>query len=139
MLRHLGYWAEREKDWKKVVEFLDRVWPRQLVARTSRAAAVLAGLAMSAGDQMPEVTRAVLPFLAVADVRWTDPMPIRLSHDDIVERFPAEHLAILHATLSVDPGSWAWGTNGLIERLGKIEIMRSDPRLIELRRRMGGH
>lgn len=138
VLRNLGYWAEQEKDWTKVVEFLDRVWPHQLVARTSRAAAELAGLAMSAGDQMPEVTRAVLPFLTVADDGWADPIRIRRSDDNMVERFPVEHVAILHATLGVDARSWAWGTSGLIERLGQNETVRNDPRLIELRRRMGG-
>lgn len=139
VLRHLDRWSQQAQDWSKAVEFIEKVWPRQLIAKTPAAASALAGLALSAGEQMPAVTRAVLPLLTAADNGWADSILIRRSDDNMVERFPEEHLALLHAALGTDVRTWAYGTHGLIDGLGRIASVNRDPRLVELRRRMRGY
>ena len=136
VLRSLDHWSQRDQNWTGVLDFISNVWPRQLVAKTPAAASALAGMALSAGDQMPRVTRAVLPLLTVAEDGWADPIHLRRSDDDLLERFPDEHLALLYAALGADVRKWAYGTQGMIERLGRVASVRNDGRLIELRRRL---
>ena len=138
VLRTAGQWSEQDGEWTPTVELLEDVWPRQLVARTPAAASALAGLAMSAGESMPRLTRVVLPLLSPAAEDWTDPIQLRPAKDDLVERFAAEHLAILDAALGDDPTKWAYGAPALIKRLSEIDAVKGDSRLARLKKRMGG-
>jgi hypothetical protein len=136
IIRQLGLWARRSGDWSGVVTFVESVWPRQLVARTRGAASALASLAMSAGEAMPEVTRVVVSLISPADDSWTDPLYLRAPNDDLVERFPEEHLAVLHAATGADQ-TWVPNiTAALIGKLSAIESTRHDPRLREVQRRI---
>jgi hypothetical protein len=139
VLRHLDRWCQQDQKWSNALEFIECVWPRQLVAKTPAATSALVGLATSAGEQMPLVTRAVLPLLSIASGDWAGVIHFRRTGDDMVERFPEEHLALLYAALGADARTWAYGMHDLIDRLCRVETIRSDPRLVELRRRAGRH
>ena len=136
LVRRLGQWSEDSGDWSSTVTFVEKVWPRQLVARTQAAASVLAGLAMTAGDAMPQVAHVVVPLLSLASTDWTDPLYLRKPDDNLLERYPTEHLSILYSVLSDDPRYWPHIIAQIIVKLAEIEPTRNDPRLDELRRKM---
>jgi hypothetical protein len=120
----------------QTTEFLDRVWPRQLAARSPAASAALAEIALRAGERMPEVTAAVLPVLETT-AEPSDALPlVHRAEDGQISRFPAEHLALLYAVLPENAQVWPWGMAQVIERLAGIAPLKNDPRLSELRRRL---
>jgi len=112
------------------------VWPRQLAARSPAASAALAEIALRAGERMPEITAAALPVIETT----AEPIDgLRLVHraDDVgISRFPVEHLALFYALLSEDAQLWPWGMPQLVEKLARVALLKNDPRLTELRRRL---
>ncbi|MEO7465751.1 MAG: hypothetical protein ABIV36_01930, partial [Sphingobium limneticum] len=136
-LRSLADWSERSKETADdVPEFLTAVWPRQLAVRTPAASAALADLALRSGENMPQVSQAVVPFLETT-AEHVEALPrFRRADDEILARFPREHLDILFAILPEDPALWPWGMDVLMERFASLPELKSDPRLSELRRRV---
>ena len=85
---------------------------------------------------MPEVAHAVVPLLSPPDDTWTEPLYLRQSTDDLVERFPEEHLAVLYGVVGKNPKWWPHVAALLMDKLTSIESTRQDPRLHELRKRV---
>ena len=136
-LRSLADWGERSEEVAaQVPEFLTKVWPRQLAVRTPAASAALAELALRSGQNMPHVTRAIIPLVETTAAHVEALPRFRRAHDEILERFPREHLEILFAILPEDVALWPWGMDQLIERFTTMPDLKSDPKLAELRRRL---
>lgn len=138
LLRRVARFADEEQDVcaDQTVEFLHSVWPRQLAARGPAASAALVELALRSGDRMPEVTAAVLPVIETTAEPISALPYIRRTKDDVLSRFPKEHLALLHAALPEDAALWPWGMSQLVERFYAVPELKDDPRLTDLRRRL---
>lgn len=137
VLRLIADWAEESKECaEQTIEFLDRVWPRQLAARSPAASAALAEVALRAGERMPEVTAAVLPVLETTAEPIDGMRLVHRAEDERISRFPVEHLALLYAVLPEDAQLWPWGMPQVVEKLAGVALLKNDPRLSELRRRL---
>ena len=137
VLRLIAAWAEKSEECAgQTTEFLDRVWPRQLAARSPAASAALAKVALRAGARMPEVTAAVLPVVETTAEPIDALALVHRAEDDQISRFPAEHLALFYAVLPEDAQVWPWGMAQVVEKLAGIASLKNDPRLSELRRRL---
>lgn len=136
-LRSLADWSEQSEEVAaEVPEFLGKVWPRQLAVRTPAASAALADLALRSGENMPHVTQAILPLVETTTAHVEALPRFRRADNEILERFPREHLEILFAILPEDVALWPWGIDQMIERFNIIPTLKSDPKLAELRRRL---
>jgi len=137
VLRAIARWAEETEECaRQTTEFLDWVWPRQLAARSPAASAALAEIALRAGARMPEVTAAVLPVLEATAEPIHALLHVLYDEDDQISRFPVAHLTLLYVVLPEDAQVWPWGTAQVVEKLAGIELLKNDPRLSELRRRL---
>lgn len=136
-LRSLTDWGERSEEVAaQVPEFLTRVWPRQLAVRTPAASAALADLALHSGQSMPRVTQAIMPLVETTAVHVEALPRFRRADDEILKRFPREHLEIFFAILPEDVALWPWGMDQMIESFTTMPDLKSDPKLAELRRRL---
>ena len=61
---------------------------------------------------------------------------LRRSGDNIVDRYPEQSLALLHAVLPDNALAWPYGMEGILQRIGKADsALNTDDRLISLKRR----
>jgi hypothetical protein len=117
--------------------FLDEVWPRQSFVRSGGAMSALAQIALTgAGKDVPALTEAVLPLLTVA----SNAAPLGLwwmhSQDQTVAAHSEQYLAIMSAILPLRAADWPYGVQQLVDKLASINVLKGDPRLVELQRRI---
>lgn len=124
-----SHWAD------DALVFLNNVWPRQLVARTSRVSSRLCGLAFSQDERFPQYVDSVLPLVTTIEQDYVNlPIPGR-SEGNMVDRFPEKALELLSAVLPNDPRKWPYGMNDMLVRIGTANAaLKNDNRLIELTR-----
>jgi len=61
---------------------------------------------------------------------------LRKSKDDIVDLYPQQTLALLHAVLPDNVAAWPYGIEAILHQIGEAdENLRLDERLIELNRK----
>jgi hypothetical protein len=134
-------WSSEENEksherWEGQLSELLRIWPRQLSARSPNTSARLCELAFSSGDQFPTIAALVLPLLGRIERDHLMLPELRRSGDNIVDRYPEQALALLHAVLPDNALSWPYGIDGILQRIGEADsALNTDGRLIDLRRR----
>ena len=117
-------------------ELLRDVWPRQKSAKTPKISARLCGLAFSNVERFPEIAEIVLPLLTTIDRDHLMLPNLRKSKDNIVDLYPQQTLALLHAVLPDNVTAWPYGIEATLHRIGEAdESLRLDERLLELNRR----
>jgi hypothetical protein len=122
--------------WEGQLSELLRIWPRQLSARSSNTSARLCELAFSSGDQFPTIAALVLPLLGRIERDHLMLPELRRSGDNIVDQYPEQALALLHAVLPDNALAWPYGIEGILQRIGEADsALNSDDRLISLKRR----
>jgi hypothetical protein len=119
-----------------LLELLRDVWPRQKSAKTPTISARLCDLAFSNVERFPEIAEIVLPLLTTIDRDHLMLPDLRKSKDNIVDLYPKQTLALLHAVLPDNVAIWPYGIEATLHRIGKAdENLRLDERLLELNRK----
>ncbi len=118
-----------------LVELLQDVWPRQIAAKSSVVSTQLCNLALSSSDRFPQIVDIVLPLLTKIERDHISLPNLRKSTDSVVDRFPERTLALLDAVLPENANSWPHGIDKTFERLEQHDHLRTDERLISLKRR----
>ncbi|MCX2192110.1 hypothetical protein LD112_04895 [Pantoea agglomerans] len=122
--------------WKGQLPELLQIWPRQLSARTPNTSARLCELAFSSGDEFPTIAALVLPFLGRIERDHLMLPELRRSGGGIVNRYPEQALALLHAVLPDNALAWPYGTEDILKQIGEASsALNSDDRLVSLKRR----
>ena len=122
--------------WEGQLSELLKIWPRQISARSPNTSARLCELAFSSGDQFPTIVALVLPLLSTIERDHLMLPELRRSGDNIVDRYPEQSLALLHAVLPDNALAWPYGMEGILQRIGKADsALNTDDRLISLKRR----
>lgn len=129
-------WAEQEQKWTEVIEFLSKVWPRQLIAQTQAVSEELIKIALLSGDKMPDITQLILPRLTVIKNSINIATFFSSLDEKIIFKFPIEIFKLLQAIIPSDIQDilYRYGISELIDKLSKIECIKSDPNFTELRR-----
>jgi hypothetical protein len=129
VLWQVGYFEFAEK-----IEFLQKVWPRQLVVRTPTVVGRLCTLAFDDATHFPELISAILPLVSEAEV---GSMGLLLPHDRIgkvVEKYPDRAFDLLAAVLPGEIARWPYGMDETLARLIKAKpALVTDPRMIRLK------
>ena len=131
------WFSNEDRRWRdRILPFLRRVWPKQRALRNPNVTARLTDLAISSGDLMPEIVKALLPRL----VPLRGPTLHTFARDSEAEdhparRYPRSTLDLLMTILAEDPGQWPYGTEDVLQALAEAPETAADPRLSELRRR----
>lgn len=135
-------WSETKENaagekWSVVLpELLRDVWPRQKSAKTPKISARLCDLAFSNVERFPEIAEIVLPLLTTIDRDHLMLPNLRKSKDNIVDLYPQQTLALLHAVLPDNVTAWPYGIEATLHRIGEAdESLRLDERLLELNRK----
>ena len=120
---------------KLVTPFLEKVWPRQLSARTPATSARLIDIAFAAKQQFDKVLEAISPRL----VRIAGAAPRLLGYQaeklqSIADSFPAQLLGVLWTILPASSWDWPHETKKVLEMLEKKAEVKDDPRLLKLLR-----
>lgn len=124
------------KHWERQLSELLQIWPRQMSARSPNTSARLCELAFSSGDQFPTISALVLPLLSTIERDHLMLPELRRSGDNIVDRYPEQALALLHAVLPDNALAWPYGMEGILQRIGEADsALNKDDRLISLKRR----
>lgn len=122
--------------WKELLPELLQIWPRQLSARTPKTLARLCELAFSSGEEFPTIAALVLPLLSKIERDHLMLPELGRSGGDIVDRYPEQALAILHAVLPDNTLAWPYGTEEILKQIEEANSsLNSDDRLISLKRR----
>ncbi len=121
--------------WAGQLSELLRVWPRQMSARSASTSARLCELAFSSGDQFPAIADLVLPLLTKIERDRLMLPELRRAGANIVERYPAKALALLHAALPENALAWPYGIEAVLKKIGEADsTLNLDERLVALRR-----
>ncbi|MCP9230024.1 SIR2 family protein [Mesorhizobium sp. LMG 17147] len=134
-------WSDEKNEdtherWEGQLSELLQIWPRQLSARSSNTSARLCELAFSSGEQFPAIAALVLPLLSRIERDHLMLPELRRSGDSIVDRYPEQGLALLHAVLPDNALAWPYGIDGILQRIGEADTtLNADDRLISLKRR----
>lgn len=136
-LWQLGKWSG-DSNWQdQIVEFLQKVWPRQKKARTPVISARLVDLAIKQTANFPEVVNAVVPLLGASDTQTLAIHRLRSPDSAIMEAHPEATLDLIHAMLSEDARQWPYGAQGILADLRKAAPhLVGHPKLIELQSRL---
>lgn len=131
-------WAKKEQKWTEVIEFLSKVWPRQLIAQTQAVSEELIKIALLSGDKMPDITQLILPRLTVIKNSMNIVTFFSDLDEKIISKFPTEIFKLLQAIIPSDIQNilYGYGISELIDKLSKIECIKIDPNFTELRRRI---
>jgi hypothetical protein len=96
----------------------------------------LCDLAFSNVERFPEIAEIVLPLLTTIDRDHLMLPNLRKSKDNIVDLYPQQTLALLHAVLPDNVTAWPYGIEATLKRIGEAdESLRLDERLLELNRK----
>lgn len=126
-----------ESNWDTLLlELLRDVWPRQKSAKSPTISARLCDLAFSNEARFPELAEIVLPLLIKIDRGHLMLRNLRRSKDNIVDLYPHQTLAILHAVLPDNVSAWPYDIEDTLMRIGEADsILKTDERLLELKRK----
>ncbi|MFH1980981.1 MAG: SIR2 family protein [Pseudomonadota bacterium] len=125
-----------EKWAKMLSELLRDVWPRQKSAKTPQISARLCDLAFSNVERFPEIAEIVLPLLTTIDRDHLMFPNLRKSKDNIVDLYPQQTLALLHAVLPDNVAAWPYSIEETLQRISEADkSLNSDGRLLELKRK----
>ena len=117
-------------------EFLRNVWPRQKSVKTPTISARLCDLAFSNAERFTELAEIILPLLTTIDRDHLMLSNLRKSKDNIVDLYPYQILALLHAVLPDNVAAWPYDIEETLQRISEADIsLNSDERLLELKRK----
>jgi hypothetical protein len=117
-------------------EFLEKVWPRQVAAKSPTISARLCDLAFSDEKQFPKLVDIILPLLTKINRDELKLSYLFESKDSVVDLYPEKTLALLDAALPDNATAWPYGIEGVLQRIGEADkSLNTDERLITLRRR----
>ena len=134
-------WAKENREkWSPLLIELFKLWPRHIAAKSGIVSARLCDIAFSDEKHFPELVALILPLLTKIDSSHYSSYLIlpdlRSSRDTIVDLYPHEMLAILHAVLPDNITAWPYEIDSLIVRIGEADSnIKRDERFIELKRR----
>lgn len=119
-----------------IPEFLRDVWPRQKSAKTPEISTRLCNLAFSNIERFPEIAEIILPLLTTIDHDHLMLPNLNESKKNIVDLYPQQILALLHAVLPDNVTGWPYGINATLRRISEAdESLKLDERLLELKRK----
>jgi hypothetical protein len=121
---------------KEALVFLNDVWPKQIVAKTSGVSARLAELAFSRDEDFPDYVDAVLPLVVpINRDHMRLPTLQRSQGRSVIENFAKKTLELLVAILPGDPQKWPYGMDEVLRRIALAEpSLLNDARLVGLNR-----
>ena len=125
-----------EKSSEMLLELLRDVWPRQKSVKTSTISARLFDLAFSNAERFPELAEIILPLLTTIDRDHLMLPNLRKPKETIVDLYPRQTLALLHAVLPDNVTAWPYGIEEALQRISEADSsLNSDERLLELKRK----
>ena len=135
-------WSETKENavgekWSVMLsELLRDVWPRQKSAKTPKISARLCDLAFSNVERFPEIAEIVLPLLTPIDSDHLMFPDLRKPKDNIVDLYPKQTLALLHAVLPDNVAAWPYDIEETLQRISEADSsLNSDEKLLELKRK----
>lgn len=122
--------------WEGQLSELLKIWPRQISAKSRSTSIRLCELAFSSGKQFPALVALILPLVSTIDQDHLMLPELRRSGDSIINQYPEQVLALLHAVLPDNPLVWPYGMEGILQQIGEAKsTLHTDDRLISLKRR----
>jgi hypothetical protein len=144
-LWHLDRWSKDKKSkWdKKVLQFLQKAWPKHKKVRTSKTSARLCEIALKQEKNFPAVSKQVAQLVSKISNESVYIPQIRKAAqeeeegDNLATDYPEEYLNLLYAILPDQPERWPYGAVDVLKHIEKVEPnLLNDPRLIELKSRL---
>ncbi|WP_168256557.1 SIR2 family protein [Rhizobium laguerreae] len=118
------------------VRFFREVWPLQKSLKSQEISRALSSLLFKTGDLFPEIASLVLGRLLPCED--FDAYVLYSSEaGGIIESNPEMLLDVLQRLLPADVSRWPYHTGDVLDRLAQAPGVRTDKRLLQLRRAMG--
>lgn len=118
------------------LKFFNDVWPKQLIANSSRVSARLADLALLSLGKVNGLAEKIIPLLKPSEEADFILSSARRQDEKFYPDYNEEVLSVLVAVLSDDAYKWPYGVIGTLNDIEvSDELISSDPRFIELKRR----
>lgn len=119
-----------------LIEFFQKVWPRQRVCKGARTSAHLVDFCLSTNDYFPEFATLITPLITHMDNHAMGFYELQRTNWKLLDDYPRELLVLVYASLSDDIFRWPYLAQDLVGRLAASPEIASDPRVSELRRRV---
>ncbi|MFO0884345.1 MAG: SIR2 family protein [Pirellulales bacterium] len=123
-------WEEWQQD---ALEFFEKVWPRQLIAKSSRMLAGLCDVLTAHPASFVKLFDAITPLLDT--VHDTSRLHFHLGGKtkDIIKEHPAKFLQILRIILPENSRVWPYGVSDVLEAITQAdETLTSNSHMLEL-------
>ncbi len=145
ILWHLGRWSKDKKSkWdKKVLHFLQRVWPKHKKVRTSKTSARLCEIALTQKENFPAVSKQVSQLVSKVGMEYVHIPRIQEmagdqeEGDNLASKYPEDYLNLLYSILPDQIERWPYGAAKVLKHIERISPkLSNDPKLIELKSRL---
>lgn len=123
-------------DWqKRIIPFLQNVWPRQAAIRTPLMSMHLTNLALAIPAMCPDIVEIILPWLRPFEMGIFYNRESPPSAENASDSYARAVLALLEATLPKNLMYWPHDIEEALHLLERHPATLTDPRLTEIRRR----
>lgn len=146
-LWHLGRWVkDKNSKWDtKVLQFLQKAWPKHKKVRTNKTSARLCEIALEQRENFPAVSKQVAQLVSkVGSAHVFIPEFKKIAKTDdgsevenLAEIYPGDYLNLLYAFLPAQPERWPYGAVDVLKIIEEADpSLLNDPRFIELKARL---
>lgn len=116
-------------------EFVAKVWPKQILAKSSSASARLLDLTFRSEDQFLEMKKLVMPLLTKIEKNHVSLPNLHRNKSNIALRFPIQTLELLFAVLPEKSANWPYGIDSVLKIVESAdENIQLDERFLTLKR-----
>jgi hypothetical protein len=140
ILWQIDRWSNGNQGWSAdLIEFIDKVWPKQKKARNPRISERFVEIAISQAHQFDAVLRVALPLIGKIGRNSLALYKLRRDDANVLSEHPEQCLELLHACLPDDPADWPYDAQTIVRELANVAPeLGGHPRMLELLGRMDG-
>ena len=121
---------------KKRLALLEKVWPREILAKTPQTSERLIQFAFSDESAFPRLTKAIIPLLGEIKQGHVFSILHGAEENCLIDKHPERVLEILYKVLPQNANQWPYEIEKVVDRIATADPeLKHDPRFKELQRR----
>lgn len=138
VLSNLLHWLREEStDWDEQIPiFLEKIWPRHKKVKSTLISGILCDLAFSNHKIFSKIVDIVIVLVQGSSVGQIQHLRFRTDKVTIIDKYPEKVLDLLFVILPENTNQWPYGVNNVLDNIMNNSSLRTNAKLIELKRRL---
>jgi hypothetical protein len=118
---------------RKIIVFLEKIWPKQKKVKSNRISTTLWELALSQKDNFPEVSKLVANLVSKIKGGYIQ----EEEGENLASQYPKDYLGLLYAVLPDNAFEWPYRIMDVLKKIEETDPkLLKDVRLIELKSKL---